>query len=205
MRAFKQYLTESHRTYDFRVRIADTDLTQEVLDSIERGLSQFDLADMSKPKRLPTARTREFTALGPVERHQFEVKLNYPTTSDGVRNAIYQSARIPAAKIIVRTSLEDDLPDHEQTPEQSLVAGKDTFKDDDNAQDHVGDKRVGSLLKDLIANRSQTQQVKNVNDAILAKSAHSEKTAKTTNDATQGNLSPIGSKQNKIPSPVKGR
>ena len=49
MRAFKQYLTESHRTYDFRVRIADTDLTQEVLDSIERGLSQFDLADMSNP------------------------------------------------------------------------------------------------------------------------------------------------------------
>lgn len=206
MRAFKQYLTESHRTYDFRVRIADTEITPEILNGIERGLAAFQLADISKPKSLPIMSTHEFANLGPVGRHQFEVKLNYPTTPDGVRSVISQSTRIAAAKIVVRGALEDDLPTHEMTPEESLVAGKDVYKDDDSAQEHVGDKRVASLLKDLIAKRDGTKPVQNVNDAILAKSVHSEKAAKTTNDDKQGNLSPVGSTKNtKNTDPIKGR
>ena len=66
MKAFKAYLTESKRTYDFRVRIANCDLTSDLLDKIELGLKAFDLADITKPKSQPVTHCNEFAALGPV-------------------------------------------------------------------------------------------------------------------------------------------
>jgi len=198
MKAFKEYLVESKRTFDFRVRIADCDLTSDLLDKIERGLAAFDLADISKPKSQPVAHTIEFANLGAVGRQQFEIKLNYPATPESIRAVIHNSSGIPAGQIVVRTPLEDGiLAAHDATtPEESLRAGVDTYKDDDNAQDHVGLKRVDNLLKELQKARSenQPQQVKNVNDSILAKDLHRGEKAKTTTDLPQGNTSPVNTK-----------
>ena len=193
MKAYKEYLTESKRTFDFRVRIADCELTSEVLDKIERGLGQFDLVDITKPKRQPVAVTNEFANLGPVGREQFEIKLNYPTTPEGVRTAIHSSAGIPACCIVVRGALEDEIMNSELHvhPEESLVAGVDNFKEDDQAQEHVGAKRVTSFLKDLMANRTEPVQVKDVNDAILAKSLPKEKAPKTTDSLPINTKSPV--------------
>ena len=196
MKAFKKYLAESHRTFDFRVRIADCELDNELLDKIERGLGAFDLVDISKPKSQPIAVTREFNKLGPVARQQFEVKLNYPTTAEAVRAAIHASTGLPATQIVARFALEDDIvaSDMHVHPEESLKPGEDNFKEDDQAQEHVGLKRVDSLLKELQKNRSEPQQVKNVNDNILAASLPKEKTAKTTADIPQNNTSPVNTK-----------
>ena len=195
MKAFKKYLAESHRTFDFRVRIADHELGDEVLDKIERGLAAFDLVDISKPKSQPIAVTREFHTLGPVARQQFEVKLNYPATAEAVRAVIHSSAGINPCCIVVRGTLEDEIVGSELHvhPEESLKPGEDNFKEDDQAQEHVGLKRVDSLLKELQKNRSEPQQVKNVNDDILATSLPKEKAAKTTADIPQNNKSPVNS------------
>jgi len=201
MKAFKQYLVESKRTFDFRIRIADHELPNETLDKIERGLMAFDLADITKPKNQPVAYTREFHTLGPVGRKQFEVKLNYPATPEGVRAVIHNNTGIPTCCIVVRSALEDEILGSElhAHPEESLVAGVDTYKEDDQGQVHVGMKRVHSLLKELQAARqaNQPQQVKNVNDDILASDLHKEKTPKTLADLPQNNTSPV--KPNKTP------
>jgi hypothetical protein len=195
MKAFKDFLVESKRTFDFRVRIADHELSGEILDKIERGLAAFDLADISKPKSQPVAHCNEFAALGPVARQQFDVKLNYPATSEAVKTVIHNSARIPTGCIVVRTALEDDMfaASHVPHPEESLKAGVDVYPLDDSAQDHVGFKRVTSLLKELESSRkeNQPQAVRNVNDAILAKDLHSEKKPKSITDLPQGNKSPV--------------
>jgi len=198
MKAFKEYLVESTRTFDFRVRIADCDLTSDLLDKIERGLAAFDLADISKPKSQPVARTKEFASLGAVARQQFEIKLNYPATPQAVRSVIRNSSGIPAAQIVLMTPLEDGIhaADDATNPEESLRAGVDTYKDDDKAQDHVGLKRVDNLLKELQAARAenQPQQVKNVNDNILAKNMPAGEKAKSIADLPQGNTSPVNTK-----------
>jgi hypothetical protein len=195
MKAFKEYLVESARTFDFRVRIADHELSGDILDKIERGLAAFDLADISKPKSQPVAHCAEFASLGPVARQQFDVKLNYPATSEGIKTVIHNSAKIPACCIVVRTAMEDDLfaSAHVHHPEESLRAGVDTYPLDDAAQDHVGLNRVNSLLKELETARKENkpQAVRNVNDAILAKDLHQEKTAKTTAELPQGTRSPV--------------
>ncbi len=195
MKAFKQYLVESKRTFDFRVRIADHDLPNETLDKIERGLMAFDLADITKPKNQPIAYTREFHALGPVGRKQFEVKLNYPTSPEVIRANIHNNTGIPTCCIVVRGVMEDEINASElhAHPEESLTAGVDTYKEDDQAQAHVGMKRVDSLLKELQAARQQNQpqQVKNVNDNILAADMPKEKTPKSILDLEQNNTSPV--------------
>ena len=201
MKAFKQYLVENKRTFDFRVRIADHDLPNETLDKIERGLMAFDLADITKPKNQPVAYTREFHTLGPVGRKQFEIKLNYPTNPETIRANIHNNTGIPACCIIVRGAMEDEIIGAELHvhPEESLRAGVDTYKEDDQAQAHVGMKRVDNLLKELQAARqaNQPQQVKNVYDNILAKDSPKEKAPKTTLDLPQNNTSPV--KANKTP------
>lgn len=198
MKAFKAYLTESKRTYDFRVRIADCDLNSDLLGKIELGLKAFDLADITKPKSQPVAHCNEFAALGPVARQQFEIKLNYPTTNDGVRNVIHRSSGIPAQQIIVRGVLEDDMPTDETSGDMTTNIGNDELKDQAGAQDHVGEKRKESLLKQLIADRTEPTQVTGHNDEILAKSLHKEKAPKTSADAPQNNTSPVNKKN---PSP----
>jgi hypothetical protein len=191
MKNFKEYLVESKRTYDFRVRVADCELDSEHMASIERGLKAFDLADISKPKSQPIAHTKEFANLGPVARKQFEIKLNYPTTPAGVLQAIHQSSGIPAQQIVVRTTLEDDMPEDETSGDGTVNIGNDELKDQSGAQDHVGLKRVDSLLKELSASRHEPDQHKGANDSILANSVPKEKTAKTTADAPQNNKSVV--------------
>ena len=75
---------------------------------------------------------------------------------------------------------------------------------DADAQNHVGLKRVDSLLKEL-SKKHDPDQYTGANDQILAKSIHKEKAAKTLSDMPAGEVSPVGSKQNKLPSMVKGR
>lgn len=195
MKAFKQYLVESKRTFDFRIRIADHDLPNETLDKIERGLMAFDLADITKPKNQPVAYTREFHSLGPVGRKQFEVKLNYPTSPEVIRANIHNNTGIPTCCIVVRGAMEDEIMNSELHvhPEESLVPGVDNYKEDDQAQAHVGMKRVDSLLKELQAARegNTPKQVKNVNDNILAADVPKEKAPKTTLDLPQNNTSPV--------------
>jgi hypothetical protein len=197
MKAFKDYLTEGKRAYPFRVRIADVDIDSDMLDRIERGLAQFELAEISKPKTQPVARTAEFQALGPVARTQFEVVLNYPTNPDGVRYAIHHACGIPPDNIVVRYPGQDDLVDElEEMPKHTpsgnalLVDGELGDADTDH-QEHVGEKRVFSLLKSLEATKHGAEQYKGVNDQLLAASAPGGDKPKTTSDDAQGNTSPV--------------
>ena len=207
MKAFREYLAESKKTFDFRVRIANCELTDELIDRIERGLSQFDLNDMTKPKSQPIARTNEFSQLGPVAREQFEVSVNYPATSEAVRFAIHQYAGIPITQIMVRSPGEDDsIADIEsataEKPGEALLNKEELGGNDTDSQDHVGLNRISNLLKELGKEKNDPVAQTGINDAILAKSVHKEKAAKTTADLPQGNTSPLGSKKQ---SPAKGR
>ncbi len=205
MKPYKEYLAESRKTFNFRVRIADCDLTPEVNEKIEKALAAFDLIDKTAAKRLPTQRRPEFYQMGPVEVHQFEITVNYPANPEGVRSVISQGAGISAQKVFV--SLPGAEPEEfnaKSSTEESPILTKEDLPDN-NGQDFVGDKRVGSLLKELQKAKHGGEAFKGINDEILAKDIPQEKTAKTTSELPQGTKSPVGSSQNKIPDPRKGR
>lgn len=200
MKSYKEYLTESKRTYQFRIKVANCDLNSEMLDKLEHALGQFDLVDISKPKSLPITRSPEFAKMGPVERQIVDVELNYPATQTGLRQVVHSHTSIPLECIVVTTKLEDEMDPHPVSQhEEGPVLQNEELPTVEGAQDHVGFKRVDSLLKELTSDKHEPESVE------PGKSAPKEKKAATTSDLPQGNISPVGSKQNKIPSPTKGR
>lgn len=191
MKPYKEYLAESKKTFSFRVRIADCDLTPEINEKIETALAAFDLIDKTAAKRLPPQRRPEFYQMGPVECHQFEITVNYPANPEGVRNVISQGAGISAQRIFVTLpNSEPEMFNAKSSTEDSPVLTKEELPTN-NGQDHVGDKKVGSFLKELEKVKHGGEQHKGINDEILAKSMPQEKAAKTTNDSPQNNRSPV--------------
>lgn len=189
MKTFKDYLTESKRTYSFRVKIADCDLDSETLDKIERSMSAYHLLDITKPKRMPIERAREFAKLGPVGREVFEISTAYPSIPPQIQQSIHTATGIPLDHIFVANLLadqmeQDPVSDHEDAP----ILEKD-LPGNDSAQNIVGLHRVESLLKELGKEKHGGEQHKGVNDAILAKSQPAEKAATTSDKAPQNNKS----------------
>jgi hypothetical protein len=189
MKTFKDYLTESKKFYSFRVKIADCELDGEMLDKIEKAMSAFQLVDISKPKRLPVSRCKEFAKLGPVGREVVEVSTAYPTIPPQVQQSIHAATGIALDHIYVADLMYDDMEidpvsDHEEAP----ILTKD-YPGNDTAQSVVGMHRVESLLKELGKDKHGGEQHKGVNDNILAKNVPAEKAATTSDKAPQNNKS----------------
>ena len=208
MKTFKEYLTESKKTFGFRIKIADHELDGETLDKIQRGLSAFNLFDMTKTQSQPITRYREFAKLGPVGCEMFTVATNYPAIPPQVQQEIHVATGIPLTHIYVANAdAHDDASGDEPTSDEneSPVLDNPDMKTTVGGQEHVGLKKVESLLKELGRDRNTGTQYKGVNDNILAKSSPDNGKAETTADLPQGKTSPVGSRQNKIPSPVRGK
>lgn len=205
MKTYKEYLSESKKTFSFRVRIADCDMSPEVSEKIETALKAFDLVDKTAVKTLPVSRRPEFAQLGPVDCCQFDISVNYPTNPEGIRNVISQGAGIAAQKIVAFVpGSEPEAFNVKSTDEDGPILNNDEYPASNN-QDTVGDKRVGSLIKELSKAKYSGEQHKGVNDEILAKNIPQEKAAKTTNQIPQGTKSVIGSTKMNNPDPGKGR
>ena len=146
----------------------------------------------------------DFPGQSNVEVHVFEVDLQYPTTSSALTELLADQLQISPAKIRVRTPGEmAEMAlnlEHNQASNESFL-----LKDyaDENNQDLVGQKHVVNFLKELGKQEHTLQPVAGVNDQLLAKTVPTESAGKTA-DVKPG-ISPVGSRQNKIPDPYKGK
>jgi len=197
MGLLENYIIQCRKVYEFRIRIAEMDQDGSI-DRIESALKAFDVASVSKPKRAPIQEDTDFPEMGPVEVHMIEIECNYPCTPEQIHNVLRERAGIAGNKFVVRTKATEELraiPDMAAPNKkgESVLANPD-LAEVAGAQDEVGIKRLESMLKELQANPSRDYK----------KEGPAAEKAKTTNDMPQGQTSPVGTKQNKIPSPVKG-
>lgn len=187
MKSFIKYLTESKKTYNFKVRIANCDLNTDTMEKIKVALQQFDLVSVSKIKNHPMEdRSHEFPRIGACEVKDFDIELNYPTTDAAVRQAIAHAAGIGLDQTAVYTQTEYT----QRLRELDRINKKDSALLDKESLD--GEPRPKLDLDFL----------KNLESRKYDFAASTNEKAKTTNELPQGNLSPVGSKQNKIPSPM---
>lgn len=192
MKAFKQYLAESVKTYDFRIRMA-CECSSETVSKLKVALEAFQLDAMSKPKRLPVQESPEFPNIGPTEINVIDVSLHYPTTDSQLRIKVAECCGIHASKVKVTPSnspYEAALAGLEQSNLQK--PGESVLEQDEMTtaapeKDLVGDARIPSLIKEL----EETRKYK------IEYAAKQEAAAKTTNDLPQYTQSPIAGK-NKI-------
>lgn len=195
MKAFATYLTESTRTYDFRIRIA-CEMTDDIVSKIKQVLEAYKLDSISKPKRLPIHETPEFPNMGPVEINIIDVVLCYPATDAQVRALIAECGCVPAACIRVsptNSPYEAALAGLEQSNlqkagESVLETSEMTTAEPD--ADLVGDARIPSLMKEFASMKKYEYP-----DAEGGKTP----AAKTSDKFPAGTMSPIGTHKNTIP------
>jgi hypothetical protein len=175
MKSFKDYLIESKQTYDFKIKIAG-ECPSECSTKIKEALSQFDCGACSSGKGTPIQESQvDFPDLKNIEVTIFEASLNYPATSEQIKNIIAEKLNILQSNIRVRNPADDT---EEEINEQELqkVLGQDYPKE--NNQNLVGNNHTMSLLKELGKNKKTLEQYKGTNDKLLAKKSPSEKATK---------------------------
>jgi hypothetical protein len=198
MKSFKEYLTESKKVYEFKVKIAG-DCPKDCTEKIKLALSQYQLESCSGGKRTPIQeRQVDFPEHANVNVTVFDVCTCYPATSLQIKNSIAETLKMSGALIKVRNAMEErELAINNANAAKS---GKSVLEADYEKEDNqklVGDKHTMSLLKELGKSKSVGEQKKGINDTILAKSVPTE----TLKDkpAKQNNTSAVGSKKVKLP------
>jgi len=198
MKSFKEYLTESKRVYEFKVKIAG-DCPKDCTEKIKLALSQYQLESCSGGKRTPIQeRQVDFPEHANVNVTVFEVCTCYPATSLQIKNSIAETLRMSGALIKVRNAMEErELAINNAN---AVKSGKSVLEADYEKEDNqklVGDKHTMSLLKELGKSKSVGEQKKGINDTILAKSVPTEKLK--DKPVKQNNTSAVGSRKVKLP------
>lgn len=205
MKSFKTYLTESHRTFDFRIRLA-CELPADLMGKIKTVLEAYKLDSISQPKRLPIQETPEFPNMGPVEIHVIDATFHYPCTDEQVRTLIAERAGINLACIRVSPK-NSPYEAAKEGLEQSNIGGKageavllqDNMERERPGTDGdalVGDARIPNLIKEL----EETRKYQYENAA-----GGQTPNAKTTNDLPIGKTSPLGGHKPKLPPMGRGK
>lgn len=194
---FQNYFYNSKKLYEFRIKIANVELTKDVTEAIKNALDAYEVETMSTPKRLPIQEHRDFGKLGPCEVHHIDVALNYPTIAEQVRQLVINRALVPNQCICVETMGQAQNEELVQATIDAQGAGGPII---DNPEltapaqgDVAGQARVDSLLKELSKEPlSRTYEI-----------AGNEKPA-AAKELQVSTTSPVGSTQNTVYRKPKG-
>lgn len=205
MKSFKQYITESKKVYEFKIKIAG-DCPKDCAAKIKEALAVYKVESCSSGKGVPiTEKQVDFPQLENVGATIFDVSVCYPTTSIQVREAVANKINVVSANIRVRNIHEEEElalnHEHDAKSGESLL-NKD-YPTDSKGTDLAGDKHTMSLLKELGKKKTTGEQVKGTNDALLAKSAPVEKRSGPAKAAKVNVKSPVSGRKVKL-TPVKG-
>jgi hypothetical protein len=202
MSTFTQYLAESTKSYDYKIKIvgASKDIDKNAL---ETALQKFDLANMSAGKTTPImTQPLDFPALSNEQVTIFDVTTNYPTTSREMKEYLSDIMRVPATHIVVRKPNEPS----EEYQTQMDVAKKSEYKNKlhdieykdapkVNAEDFHSTKANMSLLKELLKDREA--------HALNMEVGKDNKTQEVQSNEEQGTPSPLSKASNPHPDPKR--
>ena len=201
MKSFKEYLRESKKIYEFKVKIA-MDCGKETAQKIKGALGEFHVGSVSAGKSVPIQeRHSEFPEHKNISMTVFDVATNYPATNQQIQDKLASVLSLPHNKIKVKNIAEEkEFEINHQHDQRTGKAIGGTEQEPSNHQDLVGDKRALSFLQELNREKHQGTEVKGYNDELLAASAPkhvketSGKQVKVKNNATN-----IFTKQIKLP------
>lgn len=172
MKSFKQYLAESKKTYEFKVKVAG-ETTKDFAGMVKSALSPYELVKCSAGKTSPIQeRQIDFPEERNLSVTYYDISTAYPATSAQVRDAIAEAAGISHAIIVVRTLAEEE--EHSLNHKYDTTFGDKVLGNDypaGESQSSFGDAQVMNFLKELGKVKHGGEQVTGHNDQILATSA----------------------------------
>jgi hypothetical protein len=158
MKSFKEYLTESKKTYPFKIAIAG-ELPDGFNDYLKTCLERFKVSELSSGKKTPIQeRPLDFPNLHNMEVTHFEADLLYPTTAQVLGEYLDACCDCPAGHIVVRNAA-DPLELYQEEAADDAYEVKLTQEDmgGESAQDSVAGNRVMDLLKELEVARKERE------------------------------------------------
>ena len=173
MSTFATYLTESTKTYEYKVKIAG-DIDKDFATRMETCLQKFEVAKMSAGKKTPIqSLPLDFPALSNESVTIFDVTTGYPSAVREMQEYLADYMRISPACVVVRKPGEPT----EEYQEQMAVAGKSEYKNKlqdieykdapkVNAEDFHSTNANMSLLKELLKDKApqefEKQELKDI-------------------------------------------
>ena len=160
MKSLREYLTESAKRYDFRIKIA-CDCTEKE-DKLKSMLERFSVAEFKKagitpiqelPLDFPKLRNREVTI--------YEVSLAYPTTQFELTEYIATGLGLAGEEIAVRKPgepLEEYQQQVEQREDPLLLDPNYKEAGTPKFEEYYGEKYNASFLKSLQADAQERRK-----------------------------------------------
>jgi hypothetical protein len=206
MSTFTQYLAESSKSYDFKIKVAGQ-LPDDFASKMETALAKFEVAKMSAGKKTPImTMPLDFPHLSNEEVTIFDVTTNYPASSNVMKEYLSDYLGVNASKIVVRKPGEptEEYQDNMQVAKKSEYANKlmdIEYKDAPkvNPEEFHSTKANMGLLKELLKDREGKYEVEKGTD---------NKTQEAQSKEEKGSPSPIKGHNGPIkgnPNPAKGK
>ena len=176
MSTFKDYLTESTKSYDYKIKIAGDSRSIDK-NALETALQKFDLANMSAGKTTPIMTLPlDFPALSNESVTIFDVTTNYPESPRVMHEYLSDVLRIPSTHIVVRKPGEptEQYQDDMQVAKKSEYANKlqdIEYKDAPkvNAEEFHSTKANMGLLKELLKDREVNKDAPKEKENAMSK------------------------------------
>jgi len=194
MKNFQQYLAESERTYNYRIKIVG-DMGPDFLKQLEAKLKQFDIVKITKPKTTPVQlQPADFPAHSNDSVTSMDVEFRYPAIEPQIKQ-IAQLLFMDPNRIIMLTTPHEDGLDSERVAAQNT-----DLLNSDYPADNAEQK---ALSKDYSAPYDKHAVLKNTYRSDFTVAGGKTPPAETTNDLPMGNTSPM-TKIKRPPRPATG-
>lgn len=182
---FAQYLAESERTYDYRIKICG-EPTTEFIRELKSKLDQFDPVRMSDVKTTPVQKVpTDFPNCKNLPVVMFDVSFRYPAIEPQIKQLAQLQGYDPN-KIVMLTAQHDDglVAEYTRIGEEN----KDLIADTNYP---ANTPEQTDLIKDYSADPRDHAVLKNAYRSDFTVAGGKTPAAKTTNDIPQGNKGPM--------------
>jgi len=153
MKSFVEYLIESSKTYEFRIKVAG-EISDEHMQRIENHMERFGLENISKPKRTPIQKQPAGFSESVKDSavNVFEVSTNYPATPQQITALLQDILGLPESHVVTVNK-----NDPEEIAREAAADAKDEeYKpilvndyEDEKLDPTYGDEYNANFLKEL--------------------------------------------------------
>lgn len=197
MKNFQQYLAESERTYNYRIKIVG-DVDAGWIKELEEKCKQFDIVKWGASKATPVQlKPADFPKHSNDSVTSFDVEFRYPAIEPQIKQ-LAQLLWMDPNRIIMLTTPHEEGMDVERKKIEDQ--NKDLLTDTDYP---APDAEQKALSKDYSAPYDQHAVLKNAYRSDFTVAGGKTPAAKTTNDLPQGVTSPM-TKTKRPPRPATG-
>ena len=198
MKNFRDYLAESERTYNYRIKVVG-DLPEGFFNALKGKLAQFDPETVSDLKTTPIqAKPADFPAHENEKVSSFDVKLRYPAIEPQIKQ-IARLLGLDENKIVMQNTVYDD--NNAMTAEKVADQPESLLNDTDYP---APDALQKTLSKDYSADPFDHAVVKNAYRSNFTVAGGKTKPAETTNDIPTGDESPMTNTEKRPRKPATG-